>query len=323
MKIYTLADLPPDLRAEYAAVLWLDGDLPQDWTFPDRLTRLGFRFTDYQALVAVEDGHVQGRIETLVLEYRTPEGSEPVLGITGVLTRPDALRSGVASALLREAHARERTTGRRWSFLWTHRSWGAHRVYEQLGYYDVHSPPSAVRKVPRSTGPSAFPGYQSRPLRRREFHLLEELLRAGIRGRYGILPRFPGSFQARARLGWRSASNYIVLTLGAAPVGYAYTTHTDYAVSAVEVVVAHRQHAPAMLNALERKAAGRWLAFGRTTFVSDHEPLFRRHGYLLFPSAHATLMAKPLFPAARRPGSSDPRVVCRSARFCSHYGDVF
>lgn len=37
---------------------WLDGDHPQDLALVERLTHLGFRYSDYRGLVAVEDSHV-------------------------------------------------------------------------------------------------------------------------------------------------------------------------------------------------------------------------------------------------------------------------
>ncbi len=323
MKIVELGELPAALGDEFAAMTWLDGDHPQDLALVERLTHLGFRYSDYRGLVAVEDSHVVGRIETYVLPYRTRSGTESVLGISGVVTHPNALRHGVASALLKEAHARERSTGRRWSFLWTHRSWGAHRMYERLGYRDVYSPPAASRKVERSSAPSVDHGYRLRPLKASEDDLLERLFHASTRNRLGFLPRWPGSFRARFRLGWRSASDYVVLTQGLVPVGYAFTSKARYALGAMEVVIRHPRHVRAMLDALERKAAGTWLAFGRTTFITDNEALLRRRGYIISRRGHATLMAKPLRPDSRRPRSADPSVMCTSAAFTLHSGDVF
>jgi GNAT superfamily N-acetyltransferase len=323
VRIFELAELPRVLHPEFGAVTWLDGDLPQDPSFVERLVRLGFPYSNYRALVAVEEDHILGRIETVVLPFRTRHGSESVLGVTGVVTRPDELRHGVASSLLQAAHARERSTGRRWSFLWTHRSWGAHELYERLGYRDVYSPPSAVRKVGRSSLVPLPPGYRSKSIQAGEAAVLQEIFRESTRSRSGFLPRFPGSFAARFRLGWRRASDYVLLVKHSEPVGYAFITRSRYALGATEVIVRHPRHVVAMVDMLERKAAGLWLAFGRTTFITDNEELLQGRGFLVSHRGHATLMARPLRPDSRRPHSADPSVVCQSAEFSFHSGDVF
>lgn len=323
MRIVELADLPDRLGPQVGALNWLDGDPPYDARFLRHLSTLGYPFLDYQALFAVEKGQLLGKADTTVHDYVTPAGTESVIWVSGVATRPDALRRGVARALLEEIHSREENTGRRWAFLWTHRSWGAHHLYEELGYKDVYSPPVALRRWRRASPRSLPRGYGWRALRPHEDSLLEELLDVASEGRYGFIPRYRGSFRVRFQFGWRQPSDFRVLTKESNPVGYAHGGSGPYARTASEIVVTHPAHGTAMLDALEREATGRWLALARTTFITDHAGLLRTRGYATYRHSHPTIMAKPLKPNSRHPPSTDPARVCRSPRFSFHGGDVF
>jgi GNAT superfamily N-acetyltransferase len=323
MRIVELSDLPDPLGPQLAALNWLDGDPPQDLRFLRRLRRVGYPVSDYQALLAVEDAQILGKVETIVLPYVAPTGSEVAAGISGVVTRPDALRRGIARALLEEAHTRERTAGRHWAFLWTHRSWAAHHLYEELGYRDVYSPPAALRTIPRTPAPSLPAGYRWESIRSSDHENLERLLRDASRGRLGFIPRYAGSFRVGFQFGWRRPSEFRVLSEGSKPVGYAHTPTGRYGRAAYEVVVTDPRHAPAMLDALEYEAAGGWLTLARTTFITDHDELLRKRGYAVYRQSHPTLMAKPLKAGFRLPRAADPATVFRTTRFSFHGGDVF
>ena len=323
MRIVELSELPDRLGPQIGALNWLDGDPPYDARFLHRLRALGYPASDYQALLAVEGGQVLGKLDTTIHPYVTPAGTEQVVWVSGVETRPDALRRGVARTLLGEAHARERAAGRRWAFLWTHRSWVAHRMYEQLGYRDVYSPPAALRRLARSPRRVLPRGYGWRTLRPTEHNVLESLLSEASAGRHGFIPRYRGSFRLRFKLGWRRPSDYRVLSKDSKLVGYAHAPSSRYARAGYEIVVNHPRHAGAMLDGLERETAGRWLALARTTFITDHEELFRKRGYAVYRHAHPTMMAKPLHPDSRYPSSAGPAAVCGSPAFLFHGGDVF
>jgi GNAT superfamily N-acetyltransferase len=284
---------------------------------------LGYPSSEYQALFAVEGGQVLGKVETTIQSYRTPAGTEPVVWVSGVATRPDAVRRGIARALFREVHRRERSAGRRWAFLWTHRSWVAHHLYETLGYRDVYSPPSALRLIPRADFRTLPRGYRWRTLGRNEVDLLERIFRDASKDRHGFIPRYPGSSRLRFKMGWRRPSDIRLLLKSSKAIGYALVPSTRTARTAYEVVVVHPRHAPAMLDALERESAGRWLALSRTTFITDHIRLLRKRKYLVYLDAHPTMMAKALVSTARRPKSADPTVVCRTPAFQFHSGDIF
>jgi GNAT superfamily N-acetyltransferase len=323
LKILELADLPARLGPQLGALNWLDGDPPSDAEFLHRLRKLGAPVSDYQALFAVEGGQVLGKVETAKQSYVSPAGAEWVVWVSGVETRPDALRRGIARTLLNEVHDRERSAGRRWSILWTHRTWVAHQMYEKLGYTDVYAPPAALQKLPRSQ-PRLLPmGYDWRPAKSGEHEVLESLLQESSRGRYGFIPRYAGSFRLRFRLGWRRPSDFHILSKDSKDVGYAQVSSSRDARSAYEVVVANPRYAGPMLDALESSAQGRWIALARTTFITDHLKLFRKRGYAVYRRPHPTMMAKSLRPGPPDRPNSNPSTVCRSARFQFHGGDVF
>ncbi len=151
---------------------------------------------DYVGVFAVERGRLLGQTFVLRIPYTFSEGVETVTGIAAVGTRPDRGRAGVARAILTEIHRREKEAGVRFSTLWTNRSWGAHRLYEALGYRDVYSSPWAVH------APS------QRSLKRREgIHMaratdlteIEQLHRRITEGRTGFLRSEPGTSPPRSQ----------------------------------------------------------------------------------------------------------------------------
>lgn len=323
MKILSMDELPADLDTQFAALTLLDGDLPWGRPTAGLLSRLGVPYSEDKGFAAVERDRVLGRIETYVVPYRTPAGTEPAVWVSGVVTDPGHLGRGVASALLKEAHLRERGRGHRWAFLWTHRSWGAHRLYESLGYRDAYSPPAAARRLTSRAGASLSGAYTTRAARASEADLLERLLHASTRSRYGFVPRTPGSFRTRFRLGWRRASDHMLLLRDSVPVGYAFATKGRLGLMATEVVVTQPRGAASMLDALERRTGNGWLALARTTFITDNDALLRRRGYQIYGRTHPVMMAKPLMASSTGPRSADPFVLYRNPRFSFQGGDSF
>jgi GNAT superfamily N-acetyltransferase len=323
VRILELSELSERLGEQVPVLHWLDGDPPVDLAAIRRRRRLGYPSSDYEMLLAEERGQLLGKVEATVQPYLTPAGTESVVWVSGVATRPDAVRRGVARALLREVHARERSAGRHWAFLWTHRPWVAHQLYEELGYRDVYAPPSTLRYVPRSPRRGLPRGYGWRTALPTEHDVLERVLSAASTGRHGFIPRYPGSFRLRFKMGWRRSADFRLLVRGSEFVGYALAPSTRSARTVYEAVVTHPRHAPAMLDELERETAGRWLAFTRTTFITDHAGLLRSRGYAVYRHAHPTLMARPLRSDARGRHSGDPSVVCKTPAFQFNTGDTF
>ena len=321
MQILEFDELPPWLLPQLAAIRWLDRETPQDAAFVGKLRRGGFPATDYFGVYAVEGDEILSRVETLSLPWRTDGGTQAVLGISDVLTRPDATGRGLAKRLLVELHRRESALGRPWSFLWTRRTWGAHRLYEKLGYHDVYSAPSALRKVPANVSRRLPPGISWRKAGIRDLGGLERFLWTATRDRLGFVPRWGGSFQMRHRVGWRPAASHRLLWDAGRLVGYAQITADTTTVEAHEVVVGDPAMADAMIRALEREAAGRWLAFGSTSFGWDHRARLSALGYAVYEMSHLTMMVRPLGRTSRGVGPvlnvvTDPRFVC-------HRGDQF
>jgi GNAT superfamily N-acetyltransferase len=322
MRIYELDELPDRLLPQLAAFGVSDGDPPQDLRFIRRLRRMGHPASDYWGVYAVEGDQVLSRVETLQLPFRGRTGPQTVVGIADVLTRPNGIGQGFARALLREVHQREVARGRTWSFLWTHRTWGAHQLYRDLGYEDVYSPPHALGRDlrPRRCDPPA--GYRWKAAKASDAGRLERLLARATYRRLGFVPRSRGSTRIRFRLGWRKPENYRILSCGARAVGYAYLSDSsDWNLTTNEVVVTSPDHIEPMVAALGNLARGRWLTFQGTSFVRDAEAALRARGYAIEPSSHTVLMAKPLRSRASR--REDLRKVFHDPSFSSHRGDMF
>lgn len=244
----------------------------------------------YVGLFALEDGELLGQAFALNLNYRSLAGTERLTGVSSVTTRADARRRGVATALLREVHRRERAAGTRFSLLWTSQGWFAHRLYEKLGYRDIYTPPVAVRLV--AHGRRAPNGETLRPVRPPELPALEALHRDRTAGGYGFVPRSPDFLRRRRAAGARLHDVWVYRVRGRL-AGYAVVSDETRQLRCGELV-ARPDDVPGLLDALERRAAPGLMALGNTP-VMAWEPELRRRGYVVRRNQEwRVLMACPL-----------------------------
>ena len=134
MKIVEYNDVDP-IKAMFVPQLALDFPLTPEKAASIRLTDP--RPFPCLAVCAVEGETVIGQVGIFRLPMISAEGREDVGGIWAVSTHPQYTGSGVASALLEEAHTRMRAAGLYFSTLGTDRSRQAHRLYRRHGYQDT------------------------------------------------------------------------------------------------------------------------------------------------------------------------------------------
>ncbi len=276
--------------------------------------------SDYGGVFAVEKGEVVGQTLVFRAPYVFPHGTETLGCIAAVTTRPDHGRSGVAYQVLREVHRREREAGEEHVALWTNLSWGAHRLYEKLGYRDVYLIPRASTLLPPRQ--RRAPHGIVRPGRTSELDAFDELHRETTRGRWGFTPRTPHHALTESRLGYFDPSKDIrVYARGGRIEGYAFRQEKFGRIRCPELVASTSRAREALVNDLERGGAGMLLTFDFSA-ASDSAVSLRRRGYrfmqgswyrLLGASLRRSLSAKE---AVREFGTSDARFVC-------HLGDMF
>jgi GNAT superfamily N-acetyltransferase len=320
VRIREYAELTPRQRRVATGVEFSDSDPPSTLERLDRVRVRGKRFLRYESLHAVERGVPVARAGSVRIRFVTDRGEEVVCGVADVVTRADAVRRGYATALLEETHQRARAEGIRWAFLWTRKSWGAHRAYERLGYRDVYSPELALRRgtVRSRRGQGTVTG---RVARRSDAALLDRLLAAAAEDRTGFSRRPEGWFGAVFRLGWRTPTIYRVLSENGRPIGYLQATADRFDVVVREVVLARPDLYPRALDYVESLARDRWIGFASTTFVRDARTEFARRRYDRVPGAHAVLMAAPLAPVPAREWAALRRTIA-GRRFWLHAGDM-
>lgn len=311
------AELPAELRMRAAALDCLDQDPPYDYRLADRAARLGYPFADPRQLLAVEDGQVLGRVGCLALDVVTSEGSARALGIVDVVADPAHRGRGIATTLLTEVHRRAAAQGYRYALLWTHPSWGAHTVYERLGYVDLFSPPVAIRP-PGPVAEKLPAGYGLRPVRAKDGPTLDALLPRSRRGRWGVLPR-RRPFILRFGFLWRAPKDYRQLTYRGRTVGYLNAARHRSHVSCDEAVPLppHRRALFAALDAVSRR---HWTVVQRSTWPREAAAEFARRGYVVLPQSHQVLMGAPL---DRRARVATLLRMTRDPRFTSQGGDMF
>ncbi len=248
-------------------------------------------FAEYVGLFAEDRGRLIGQMFVLHVPYTFPGGREIVSGIAAVGTRPDRGRAGVARRLLEEVHRREKSAGVRFSTLWTNRSWGAHGLYEKLGYRDVYSSPWSVH-APLARRPRRPRG--ARPARRSDLGEIERFHTEQTLGRLGFLRGTPGYLAAEVATGdLDPAKELVVLRSQGRLRGYAHLEVGRPRIICGELVAASEAGRRALVAEVGRRAGRRAFAFQQTP-VTDSPALFRGPGFSTSPSGWYVFMASPL-----------------------------
>lgn len=271
-------------------------------------------FAEYVGVFAMDGERVVGQTLVKRLTYTFVDGPEVIGAIASVGTRPDRARHGIARRLLEEVQRREREAGIRFVGLWTNRSWGAHRLYEALGYADTYAFPWAVRA----------PSHRRPPLRpasveaatRGDLAGLDRLHDRLAEGRIGFCRRPRAFLPTAARNGEIDpASELLVARRGRALEGYAYLQATGVRTVCGEIVATTSGVRGQLVAGVEARAGGAAVAFQHTP-VTDARAFFRGRGYAFLDAGWYVFMTASLrgpwnervARAAFRP--DDPRFLC-------------
>ncbi len=321
MKILTYDELTPGLEADRSLVhLAAFGGVfgPEKI----RTVRAGVNnFAEYVGVFAVDRGRLIGQIFVLRIPYAFPDGPETVGGIAAVGTSAERGRQGVARALLEEVHARERAEGIHHTALWTNRSWGAHALYEKLGYRDVYFPPTALRvhSAPRRRGPRPR---GMRRGRRADLPDVDRLHAEVGQDRLGFYRRPKGMSETEARLGnLKPREHLLVYRSGGKLRGYAHVDRTPYRAVCGELVGASERVRRELVREVERATERVPLVF-LNTVVTDEK------GALASPRfAHSSTSWYGLMGCRPGKGWTEAEAVrtfgCRDPRFLCLAGDRF
>jgi GNAT superfamily N-acetyltransferase len=321
MRFLTFDELTPEMDTERLLIhaASLGGAVDR------RLVRLWQRrsslYADYVGVFAVERGHVLGQTYVKRVPYTFPEGVRPVGAVASVGTHPGYARTGIARRILEEVHRREREAGTHYITLWTNRSWGAHRLYEALGYRDVYPMPWALRRwtTRRPHGPRPSGVGPARAADLPEVDRLHERL---AHGRLGFARRPPRFLATEADVGdLDPVREMLVVRRDRRIRGYAVPQRTGIRTMCGEILAHSAADIRALLDEVERTAGGRQVAI----FLSPVTDLAReldRRGYRTLPAGWYAYMACDLRRAwseraARRTfATADRRFLClNSDRF--------
>ncbi len=262
-----------------------------------RARRSGFPFASYLGVYAREGDMLLSAVFVSHYPLTTPDGPETVAGIELVMTRPDAMRRGLAGQLLREVHRRERNAGHRLSLLCTGRSNLAHELYLKLGYRDIFYPRTTLRYIDRPTSNASLIT-RVRRARASDAPALARVHRRTNAGALGFTRRYPRSFRIRFLSGIAATRNVLVAERHGRVAGYAtLELHSNWS-RAAEVIAPTPDVRRALMATLERRSKGRWLVFGSGWFSGDDDPELMQYTPLL--PSYSVMMACPLAPELRR-----------------------
>lgn len=290
-------------------------------TFPRRSVDLwrtrSKMLAEYAGLFAEESGRVIGQVFVLRIPYTFRDGVETISGLAGVATRPDRGRGGIARTLLAEVHRRESEAGVRFITLWTNRSWGAHGLYEKLGYRDIYSSPWVVHG-PVSTSRALSHPRGIRGARRDDLRDIERLHARQAEGRLGFC-REPNGYLRTALLAGElhPEKELLVARDGGRLVGYAHIDRNPYRTVCGELVATSGASRRDLVAEVERAAKGTPFAFQHTP-VTDFPRLFPRPQYATSDRAWWGFMGSALGKrwttraAVRQFATDDRRFLCLS-----------
>ncbi len=296
IEIVDFADAYRDHRTALVSLHYSAWGGLDDLEAAQRARRAGFPFAPYLGVYAREGDTLLSAVFVSRYPLTTPDGPETAAGIELVMTRPDAMRRGLAGQLLQEVHRRERNAGLRLSLLCTGRSNLAHELYLKLGYQDIFFPVARLRHIDRPRA-SPSPGIRVREAREADGEALARVHRRASAGALGFTRRDPRSYRVRFLSGSAATRNLLVAERGERVVGYAtLEPHSSWS-RAAEVVAPTAEVRQALRAALERRSKGRWLAFGGD-WGSGEAPGSVEDTPLL--PSYSVMMACPLTPELRR-----------------------
>ncbi len=317
MRILSLDELPAATEASRALLqMAAFGSFytPSDLDAWRRRTR---RLVEYGGVFAVERERVLGEVYVLRIPYAFPDGSESIAGLATVTTLPDRRRSGIAAALLRDVHRRERAAGIRYVTLWTNPSWGAHALYDKLGYRDIYSSRWAVR-IGGSRPVRGRPDPRIRPGRASDLSEIERLHDRALQGRLGFVQRPPGTLLSKHGTGRLDpARQLLVYRDGGRIAGYAQYDRTPQRTICGELIARDGAVRRALVNRLVRMSTGMPCAFQHSVVPGAPE-IFESGSYARSPRSWWALMAASLErewtteEAVAAFATDDPRFVCFS-----------
>ena len=296
VEIVDFDDAFRDYRRAIVALHYSAWGRLDDLGWVQRGRRSGFPFAPYLGVYAREGDALLSAVFVSRYPLMTPDGPETVAGIELVITRPDAMRRGLAGRLLNEVHRRERTAGRRLSLLCTGRSNLAHELYLKLGYQDIFYPRTALRYIARPTT-TAPPAVRVRLARPADMEALDRVHRRANAGALGFARRYPHSFQVRFHPSVVGPRKFLVAEREGRVVGYATLEPHPYWSRAVEVIAPTPAIRQALMSAVERRSRGRWVVFASAWFSGDDDPELAQYSPLL--PSYAVMMACPLISELR------------------------
>jgi predicted acetyltransferase len=227
------------------------------------------------------------------LPVRTRSGRvETALGLHHVATHPAFARRGLARELMEFVHDRARESGRRFSFLFTSKTWVAHSLYRRLGYEDLRVIGHDRPRVERIFEPGKARAKKNRTSAAELKHA-ESLFAELTAGRSGMVVREPGWLNARLRQ-WKQDRSDVFVDRD----GYAVTEPDKFGWWILEFTARNRA---ACLRLLDRI-----IATGCKGLVDCyvHDPvlqgIYRERGFRFRYRTYHALMAKPLARASIR-----------------------
>jgi hypothetical protein len=243
------------------------------------------------AVYAQLEGTLAGQVGVFRLPIITTQGPDEVGGVWAVNAHPDFNRRGIASRLIKEAHARMRSAGLRFSTLGTTRYRTAHLLYRKMGYEDLFQ---ATNTLIRHTDIPKESHLQAEQTDNEGLTLADELFEQAASGYLGFSRRHKSFLPMMVAIGDVGEDDIWLLRQNDELVGYALARRSESVLTVYNLLLQDFSDATAALSALSNQVNLPYIQ------VTIHHPAIqlnlRKAG---FPPARLgwnTFMVKPLIP---------------------------
>lgn len=236
-------------------------------------------------LYACEGDRILGTVGLLYTDIKTDDGIIKAGGIRNVCTRPSASRRGISHMLMDEAHRRMKEEGVKFSLLMTSAALVAYALYRQLGYEDVHTFPTAFKKISSRDTEIEF-------IKPPDPELVLRFYRKSVEGLNGLVVRNDDFWKMAEARGWPENEHVRLASEDGETVGYAMYNKRRKQIDCSEIAAKDEDTLRKMIRSLGSLSNCEHVVFYYVNPV--YEPVLRELGYTVNRDNWGRMMVKEL-----------------------------
>lgn len=237
---------------------------------------------------AIENGHIVGFVGVMDMVTRAIDGSDTkVGGVWDVVTHPAHTRKGIATTLMQRADQYFQERGYLFSLLTTGRDSIAYKFYENLGYQEALTFPSAYKLIRKAKKPAKRARTKTKP----DWDKILKIHRRATENRTGLVIR-KKEYMRMLEIRKIIHPDKTIQT----ERGYALLKEDKGNIAIKEIVAPTKEETTRLVRKIEEKALK--TIVDRMVLNDETLDAYRSQGYMILTHSYGVLMAKPLAKSA-------------------------